>query len=188
MAKFYQASSSEMFGKPDQSPQNEATPFRPLTPYGAAKAFAHHMCRIYRNSYGMHASSGILYNHESPRRGENFVTRKICRAVARIAKGLQQHIELGNLEGRRDWGYAPEYVEAMWQILQQDRPDDYVIGTGKLHSVRDLLKIAFDHLGLDYQNHVVINKTHDRPSEETNLCADSRKAKKRTQLGVSNEF
>ena len=181
MAKFYQASSSEMFGKPDQSPQNEATPLRPLTPYGAAKAFAHHMCRIYRDSYGMHTSSGILYNHESPRRGENFVTRKICQAVARIAKGLQQHVELGNLEGRRDWGYAPEYVDAMWKTLQQKHPDDYVIGTGKLHSVRDLLKIACDHVGLDYHNHVVTIDAHKRPSMEVDLVADVSKAKK--QLG-----
>ena len=188
MAKFYQASSSEMFGKADQSPQNEATPFWPLTPYGAAKAFAHHMCLIYRNSYGMHASSGILYNHESPRRGENFVTRKICRAVARIAKGLQQHIELGNLDGRRDWGYAPEYVEAMWKILQQKNPDDYVLGTGKLHSVRDLLRVAFDYVDLDYPDHVVVRESHMRPAIETNLVADYGKAKKELNWEPRTDF
>ena len=181
MAKFYQASSSEMFGKPDQSPQNEATPLRPLTPYGAAKAFAHHMCRIYRDSYGMHTSSGILYNHESPRRGENFVTRKICRAVARIAKGLQQHIELGNLEGRRDWGYAPEYVEAMWRMLQQDAPDDYVIATGETHSVLDFCVAAFSHVGLNWEEYVQTDETYHRPAEVDLLLGDPAKA--REQLG-----
>ena len=175
-ARFCQASSSEMFGKPWQSPQDETTPFKPLTPYGAAKAFAHQMCAIHREAYGMFVSCGILYNHESPRRGEHFVTRKICRAAARISKGLQQHVELGNLDGQRDWGYAPEYVESMWRMLQQKEPDDYVIATGILHTVRELLEFAFECVGLDYRNHVVSSSDHLRPVETIPLVGNYGKA------------
>ena len=167
MARFYQASSSEMFGSPEQSPQNETTPLRPLTPYGAAKAFAHHMCAIYREAHGMFVCCGILYNHESPRRGEHFVTRKICRSAARIAKGLQQYVELGNLEGQRDWGYAPEYVDAMWRMLQQTVADDYIIATGVVHSVRELLESAFGCVGLEYKRHVITSSEHLRPVKPT---------------------
>ena len=179
MARFYQASSSEMFGRPGKSPQDETTPLRPLTPYGAAKAFAHQMCAIHREAYGMFVCCGILYNHESPRRGEHFVTRKICRSAARIAKGLQQNVELGNLEGQRDWGYAPEYVDAMWRMLQQKEPDDYVIATGILHSVRELLQIAFEFVGLDYNEHVITSSDHLRPVETTPLVGNCEKAKSR---------
>ena len=178
MARFYQASSSEMFGRPGQSPQDETTPLMPLNPYGAAKAFAHQVCAIHREAYGMFVCCGILYNHESPRRGEHFVSRKICHSAARIAKGLQQHVELGNLEGERDWGYAPEYVDAMWRMLQQKKPSDYVIATGVLHSVRELLKIAFGCVGLDYKEHVITSSNHLRPVETTPLVGDYGKAER----------
>ena len=178
MAKFYQASSSEMFGKPCQSPQNETTPFRPLTPYGAAKTFAHQMCHIYRESYGMFVTCGILYNHESPRRGENFVTRKICKTAARISKNLEKHLNLGNLESKRDWGYAPEYVEAMWLMMQQETPSDYVIATGQLHSVCDLITNAFRELGLDPVRFVKMQSNHYRPADGIQLVGDYTKAKK----------
>jgi GDPmannose 4,6-dehydratase len=147
MARFYQASSSEMFGKVRETPQTELTPFHPRSPYGVAKVFAHQITVNYRESYGMHASCGILFNHESPRRGENFVTRKITQSVAKIHKGLQDKLVLGNLDAKRDWGYAKEYVEGMWRMLQQDEPDDYVIATNETHSVQEFLEIAFKHVG-----------------------------------------
>ena len=176
MARFYQASSSEMFGCPINSPQNETTPLRPVTPYGAAKAFAHQMCVINREAYGMFVCCGILYNHESPRRGEHFVTRKICRSAARIANGLQQHVELGDLEAQRDWGYAPEYVDAMWRMLQLDKAGDYVIATGILHTVREILEIAFSQVGLKYTEYIVENKEQFRPAGSNLLKGDSKKA------------
>ena len=147
--RFYQASSSEMFGKVREVPQRETTPFHPRSPYGVAKCFGHYMTVNYRESYGAHATSGILFNHESPRRGLEFVTRKVTRAVARIALGLQDKLSLGNLDARRDWGYAGDYVEAMWLMLQQDEPDDYVVATGETHSIRDLLDVAFGHAGIE---------------------------------------
>src|SRR6187200_1955428 len=164
-SKFYQASSSEMFGKVQQVPQTEATPFWPRSPYGCAKVFAYWAAVNYRESYDLHASNGILFNHESPRRGETFVTRKITRAVAHIKEGLNDKLFLGNLEARRDWGYAPEYVEAMWKMLQQDKPDDYVIATGEMHSVQELVEVAFGLVGLDWERHVRIDERYFRPTE-----------------------
>jgi GDPmannose 4,6-dehydratase len=176
--KFYQASSSEMFG--DASPpQRENTPFRPRSPYAVAKVYAFWMVRNYREGYGMFAANGILFNHESPRRGETFVTRKITRAVARIKFGLQDKLYLGNLEAKRDWGFAPEYVEAMWLMLQQDRPDDYVVATGETHSVREFLDEAFMHVGLDWKNHAEIDSRYFRPLEAEFLQGDASKAKKK---------
>jgi GDPmannose 4,6-dehydratase len=177
-ARVYQASSSEMFGSAPP-PQNEATPFHPRSPYGCAKVFAHHFAVNYRESYGMHVSNGILFNHESPRRGENFVTRKITRAVARIHRGLQEKLYLGNLEARRDWGYAPEYVEAMWMMLQEDEPDDYVIATGEAHSVRDFVVAAFDRVGRDWEEHVEIDPKYFRPAEVDHLIGDATKAREK---------
>ena len=179
--RFYQASSSEMFGKAQYIPQNEATPFYPRSPYGCAKVFAYCITVNYRESYGLHASNGILFNHESPRRGETFVTRKITRAVAHIQAGLQQKLYLGNLDAKRDWGYAKEYVEAMWLMLQQDKPDDYVIATNETHSVREFLEVAFGHAGLDWKKHVEIDPRYYRPAEVDLLIGDYRKAKR--QLG-----
>ncbi|HEV7475484.1 MAG TPA: GDP-mannose 4,6-dehydratase [Pyrinomonadaceae bacterium] len=176
-SKFYQASSSEMFGKAQQSPQNERTPFYPRSPYAAAKVYAHWMTVNYRESYGLFASSGILFNHESPRRGETFVTRKITRAVARIKAGLQQKLYLGNLDAKRDWGYAKEYVEAMWLMLQQDEPDDYVIATGETHSVREFLEAAFSCAELDWRQHVELDPKYLRPTEVDYLVGDAGKAK-----------
>ncbi len=173
--RVYQASSSEMFGI-TPSPQNESSPFHPRSPYACAKAFAHHIMVNYRESYGMFVCNGILYNHESPRRGENFVTRKITRAVARIKRGMQEKLYLGNLEARRDWGYAPEYVEAMWRMLQQDEPGDYVIATGQSHSVREFVSTAFEYVGLDWREHVEIDPCYYRPAEVDNLMGDSSKA------------
>ncbi|MDA8042873.1 MAG: GDP-mannose 4,6-dehydratase, partial [Pirellulales bacterium] len=152
--RFYQASSSEMFGNVRESPQRETTPFAPRSPYGVAKLYGHWITVNYRESYGLHASSGILFNHESPRRGENFVTRKVTQAAARIKLGLQKTITLGNLDARRDWGFAGDFVKAMWLMLQQDEPEDYVIATGASHSVRELCKLAFEHVGLDYRDYV----------------------------------
>jgi len=175
--RFYQASSSEMFGT-SPPPQNESTPFRPRSPYGCAKVFAHLAVINYRESYGLHASCGILFNHESPRRGETFVTRKITRAVARIRHGLQSKLYLGNLEARRDWGWAPDYVRAMWLMLQQDQPDDYVIGTGESHSVREFAELAFAQVGLDYRQFVEVDPRYFRPAEVECLRADAAKARR----------
>jgi GDPmannose 4,6-dehydratase len=178
--RFYQASSSEMFGSA-APPQSEATPFHPRSPYGVAKVFSFWMTVNYREAHGMHASNGILFNHESPRRGETFVTRKITRAVARIKEGIQERLYLGNLDAKRDWGYAPEYVEAMWLMLQQDEPDDYVIATGESHTVREFCEAAFGRVGLDYEKYVEIDPRYYRPSEVDYLLGDPSKA--RTQLG-----
>ena len=176
-AKFYQASSSEMYGKVSESPQNENTPFYPRSPYGAAKVYAYWTTVNYRESYGLFACNGILFNHESPRRGETFVTRKITRAAARIKAGLQDKLYLGNLEAQRDWGYAKEYVEAMWLMLQQDQPDDYVVATGETHSVKEFLEETFAHSGLDWQEHVEIDPKYYRPAEVDVLVGDAGKAK-----------
>jgi GDPmannose 4,6-dehydratase len=179
--RVYQASSSEMYGQVVETPQRETTPFRPRSPYGVAKVYAHWITVNYRESYGMHASCGILFNHESPRRGETFVTRKITRAAARIARGEQDKLYLGNLDARRDWGYAADYVEAMWLMLQEDDPDDYVIATGETHSVREFCERAFAHVGLDYRDHVEIDERYYRPAEVDLLLGDPSKA--RRQLG-----
>jgi GDPmannose 4,6-dehydratase len=176
--RFYQASSSEMFGKVQEVPQSERTPFWPRSPYACAKVMAYWLTVNYREAYKLYACNGILFNHESPRRGENFVTRKITRAVGRIKNGLQRKLALGNLEAKRDWGYAPEYVEAMWRMLQQDAPDDYVIATGETHSVRDFLQVAFGHAGLDWTEFVVHDPQLDRPSEVDLLIGDYTKARK----------
>src|SRR5687767_14387879 len=177
-ARFYQASSSEQFGKVLESPQREATPFYPRSPYGVAKVYGHWITVNYRESFGMYAVSGILFNHESPRRGLEFVTRKVSDAVARIKLGLQSEVRLGNLEARRDWGFAGDYVEAMWLMMQQDAPDDYVIGTGHTCSVRDLCATAFAAVGLDYRDHVVQDPRFFRPAEVDLLVADASKAAK----------
>lgn len=181
--KFYQASSSEMFGKVQEIPQNESTPFYPRSPYGAAKAYAYWMTVNYRESYGLFACNGILFNHESPRRGETFVTRKITKAAVRIKLGVQKELFLGNLEAKRDWGYAADYTKAMWMMLQQDTPDDYVIATGQIHSVREVLEIAFGHLKLDWQSCVKIDPRYYRPAEVDLLVGDASKA--RQKLGWS---
>jgi GDPmannose 4,6-dehydratase len=175
-ARFYQASSSEMFGKVIESPQRETTPFYPRSPYGVAKVYGHWITVNYRESFGMYAVSGILFNHESPRRGLEFVTRKVTDAVARIKLGLQSEVRLGNLEARRDWGFAGDYVEAMWLMLQQDTPDDYVIGTGHTCSVRDLCETAFAAVDLDYRDYVVQDPRFFRPAEVDLLVADPSKA------------
>ncbi len=175
-ARFYQASSSEMYGKVQEIPQKETTPFYPRSPYAAAKVYAYWMTVNYRESYDMFACNGILFNHESPRRGETFVTRKITRAVARIKAGLQKTLYLGNLDAKRDWGYAKEYVEAMWMMLQQDKPDDYVIATNETHSVREFLEEAFSYAGLDWKDHVSIDPKYFRPAEVDLLIGDYSKA------------
>ncbi len=177
-AKFYQASSSEMYGKVQEVPQKETTPFYPRSPYGAAKVYAYWATVNYRESYGMFACNGILFNHESERRGETFVTRKITRAVAAIKAGLQEKLYLGNLEAKRDWGYAKEYVEAMWLMLQQDEPDDYVIATGETHTVGEFLAEAFGHVGLDWHDYVEIDPKYYRPAEVDLLVGDPSKAKR----------
>ena len=179
--KFYQASSSEMYGKVQEVPQRETTPFYPRSPYGAAKVYAHWITVNYREAYGLFACNGILFNHESPRRGETFVTRKITKAAARIKLGLQQALFLGNLDAKRDWGYAGDYVEAMWLMLQQDEPDDYVVATGETHTVREFLDVAFGHLGLDWQRYVRIDPRYYRPTEVDLLIGDPAKAQR--QLG-----
>jgi GDPmannose 4,6-dehydratase len=180
-ARFYQASSSEMFGKVRETPQTELTPFYPRSPYGVSKVFAHYITVNYRESYDLFAVSGILFNHESPRRGLEFVTRKVTDGVARIKLGLSDQLSLGNLDAHRDWGFAGDYVRAMWLMLQQDRADDYVIATGESHSVRELVEVAFGHAGLDWQKYVRLDKKLLRPAEVEHLIGDSSKARK--QLG-----
>jgi GDPmannose 4,6-dehydratase len=179
--RFYQASSSEMFGKVLESPQNEHTPFYPRSPYGVAKIYGHWITINYRESYDLFAVSGILFNHESPRRGKEFVTRKITDGVARIKLGLTKTLALGNLDAQRDWGYAGDYVRAMWMMLQQDRPEDYVIATGRMHSVRDFVRLAFESVDLDYEDYVVREERFMRPAEVDMLLGNAAKA--RTQLG-----
>ena len=176
-ARFYQASSSEMFGDAP-APQSEASPLRPRSPYAAAKVYSYWMVRNYREAYGMHAVNGILFNHESPRRGETFVSRKISMAAARIAKGMQDRLFLGNLDAARDWGFAKEYVEAMWLMLQAPEPDDFVIATGSAYSVRDFLAFAFEHVGLDWQDHVEFDERYLRPTEVDELVGDPAKAQR----------
>jgi GDPmannose 4,6-dehydratase len=177
-ARFYQASSSEMFGKVFESPQTESTPFYPRSPYGVAKVYGHWITVNYRESFNLYAVSGILFNHESPRRGLEFVTRKVTDAAARIKLGRAKEVRLGNLESRRDWGFAGDYVDAMWRMLQQDEPGDYVIGTGETYSVRDLCQLAFAHVGLDYNDHVVQDKSFFRPAEVDLLISGPSRAKK----------
>jgi len=174
--RFYQAGSSEMFGRVVESPQRETTPFHPRSPYAVSKVFAHWMTSQYRDAYGIFACNGILFNHESPRRGATFVTRKVTRGVAAVLKGTQSKLYLGNLDARRDWGYAPEYVEAMWLMLQQPEPDDYVIATGQQHSVGELVKLAFDMVGRDWREHVEVDARYFRPTEVEELCGDASKA------------
>ena len=186
--RFYQASSSEMYGMVQEVPQKETTPFYPRSPYGCAKVYAYWITVNYRESYGMHASNGILFNHESPRRGETFVTRKITRAVAHIKAGLQDKLYLGNLEAKRDWGYAKEYVEAMWLMLQQAEPDDYVIATNETHSVQEFLEVAFGHVGLDWRKHVEIDPRYYRPAEVDLLIGDASKAKKKLGWAPKTTF
>ena len=176
-ARFYQASSSEMFGS-TPSPQNEETPFSPTSPYAVAKVYSYWITKNYRQGYGLYACNGILFNHESPRRGETFVTRKIAMGISNIIAKRQQLLYLGNLEPKRDWGYAPEYVEVMWQILQQDKPDDFVVGTGEQHSVKEFVEQAFSYVGLDWKKYVKIDQKYFRPVETEDLAADSRKIKK----------
>jgi GDPmannose 4,6-dehydratase len=180
-ARFYQASSSEMFGKVREHPQHEQTPFHPRSPYGVAKVYGHWITVNYRESYGLYAVSGILFNHESPRRGIEFVTRKVSDGVARIQLGLARELRLGNLDARRDWGYAGDYVDAMWRMLQPPEPADYVIGTGVMHSVRELVALAFGHAGLDWEDHVVTDPAFIRPAEVDVLQADASRA--RRELG-----
>jgi len=176
--RFYQASSSEMFGKVKEIPQNEPTPFHPRSPYGVAKVYGHWITVNYRESYDIFGVSGILFNHESPRRGIEFVTRKVTYNAAKIKLGLAKQLHLGNLEAKRDWGFARDYVEAMWRMLQQDQPDDYVISSGETHSVQELVEIAFSHLGLDYREHLVLDRRLIRPAEVDLLCGDSSKARR----------
>jgi GDPmannose 4,6-dehydratase len=177
--RFYQASSSEMFGNAAEVPQNENTPFRPVSPYGASKLFSYWIARNYRDSYGMFAANGILFNHESPRRGETFVTRKITRAIGAILRGEQDELILGNLDAKRDWGYAPEYVEGMWLMLQADEPDDYVLATGETHSVQEFLETAFGHSQLDWRAFVEIDSRYFRPTELNQLVGDASKARRK---------
>lgn len=187
-AKFYQASSSEMFGKVREAPQNEKTPFYPRSPYGASKVYAHYIAVNYRESYGIFACSGILFNHESPRRGLEFVTRKISHGVSKIKMELSKELRMGNLEACRDWGYAPEYVEAMWLMLQRDEPDDYVIATGETHSVKDFLQLAFNYVGLEWEDYVVTDKSLIRPAEVDHLVGDSTKAREKLGWKPHTDF
>jgi GDPmannose 4,6-dehydratase len=177
-ARFYQASSSEMFGKVERSPQNEATPFHPRSPYGVAKVYGHYITVNYRESYGMYAVSGMLFNHESPRRGLEFVTRRISDGAARIKSGVATELRLGNIKAQRDWGFAGDYVDAMWRMLQQKEPDDYVIGSGEMHSVEEFLDIAFTHVGLDWHKYVKVDQALVRPAEVEHLLADPSKARR----------
>jgi GDPmannose 4,6-dehydratase len=186
--RFYQASSSEMFGKVREVPQRETTPLYPRSPYGVAKVYGHWITVNYRESYGLHATSGILFNHESPRRGLEFVTRKITNGVARIKLGLDRELRLGNLDSRRDWGWAPDYVRAMWLMLQQDRPDDFVIATGETHSVREFVEIAFRHVGLNHEDHVVLDERFVRPAEVDLLIGDPSKARETLKWQPSIDF
>ncbi len=186
--RFYQASSSEMFGRVQETPQTERTPFYPRSPYACAKVFSYWVTVNYRESYGLHASNGILFNHESPRRGETFVTRKITRAVAHIKAGLQDKLFLGNLEAKRDWGYAPEYVQAMWLMLQAEKPDDYVVATGETHSVREFLELAFSHAGLDWKDYLETDPRYFRPAEVDLLIGDSSKARRQLGWGPRTRF
>ena len=186
--RFYQASSSEMFGKVAEVPQTEATPFHPRSPYGVAKVYGHWITVNYRESYNLHASSGILFNHESPRRGLEFVTRKISYGAASIKLGLEEKLSLGNLDAKRDWGFAGDYVEAMWMMLQQEQPDDYVICSGMTHSVREFCDLAFSHLGLSYEDHVVVDEQFFRPAEVDLLVGDYGKAKRVLAWEPSTSF
>ena len=183
--RFYQASSSEMFGKVYESPQHEGTRFHPRSPYGVAKVYGHHLTVNYRESYGMYAASGICFNHESPRRGHEFVTRKVTDGAVRVKLGLTDELRLGNLDAQRDWGFAGDYVRAMWLMLQQDQPRDYVIATGEMHTVRELCEVAFGHLGLDYRDHVVVDQALIRPAEVDQLLGDATRA--REDLGWEPE-
>jgi GDPmannose 4,6-dehydratase len=187
-AKFYQASSSEMYGQAREIPQRETTPFYPRSPYGAAKVYAYWVTVNYRESYGLFACNGILFNHESPRRGETFVTRKVSRAIARIHAGLDNELYLGNLDAQRDWGYAKEYIEAIWLMLQQDRPDDYIIATGEAHSVRELVEEAFAYVGLDWRKYVKKDPKYYRPSEVDLLIGDPSKAKRILEWEARTRF
>jgi GDPmannose 4,6-dehydratase len=186
--RFYQASSSEMYGMVREVPQSEQTPFYPRSPYAAAKVFAYWVTVNYREAYGMHATNGILFNHESPRRGEGFVTRKITRAVAHIKAGLQNKLYLGNLDAKRDWGFAKEYVEAMWLMLQQEKPDDYVVATGETHSVREFLEESFSYAGLDWEKYVELDPRYLRPSEVDLLIGDASKAKRQLNWEPKTKF
>ena len=186
--RFYQASSSEMFGKVAEVPQNEGTPFYPRSPYGVAKVYGHWITVNYRESYNLHASSGILFNHESPRRGLEFVTRKISYGAASIKLGLETKLALGNLDSKRDWGFAGDYVEAMWLMLQEDSPDDYVICTGETHSVREFCEVAFGHLGLSYEDHVEVDEKFFRPAEVDLLVGDYSKASSKLQWAPKTTF
>lgn len=187
-ARFYQASSSEMYGKVKAVPQNEDTPFHPRSPYGVAKVYGHYITLNYRESYDMYCVSGILFNHESPRRGPEFVTRKITQAVARIKTGQQKELRLGNLDAKRDWGYAKDYVRGMWLMLQQDQPDDYVLATGETHSVREFCEIAFSAVDLDYNDYVVVDPKFYRPAEVDLLLGDPAKAKKQLKWEPETSF
>ena len=186
--RYYQASSSEMFGKVAESPQTEATPFHPRSPYGVAKVYGHWITVNYRESYGLHASSGMLFNHESPRRGLEFVTRKISHGAARIALGQESELRLGNLDAKRDWGFAGDYVEAMWRMLQQDEPGDFVVCTGETHSVREFCQVAFGHLGLDWEAHVVVDEEFIRPAEVDLLVGDASRAAKVLGWSATMDF
>jgi GDPmannose 4,6-dehydratase len=186
--RFYQASSSEMFGKVREVPQNELTPFHPRSPYGVAKVYGHHITVNYRESYDLFAVSGILFNHEAPRRGLEFVTRKISDGVARIKHGLTDELRLGNLDAKRDWGFAGDYVEAMWLMLQQDEPSDYVIATGEVHSVREFAEIAFERVGLDPEKHIVVDPQFLRPAEVDHLVGDASKARRELEWAPRTSF
>ena len=186
--RYYQASSSEMFGKVAEVPQTEATPFHPRSPYGVAKVYGHWITVNYRESYGLHASSGMLFNHESPRRGLEFVTRKISHGAARIALGQESELRLGNLDAKRDWGFAGDYVEAMWRMLQQDEPGDFVVCTGETHSVREFCQVAFGHLGLDWEAHVVVDEEFIRPAEVDLLVGDASRAVKVLGWSATMDF
>ena len=186
--RYYQASSSEMFGKAAEVPQTEATPFHPRSPYGVAKVYGHWITVNYRESYGLHASSGMLFNHESPRRGLEFVTRKISHGAARIALGQESELRLGNLDAKRDWGFAGDYVEAMWRMLQQDEPGDFVVCTGETHSVREFCQVAFGHLGLDWEAHVVVDEEFIRPAEVDLLVGDPSRAAKVLGWSATMDF